>query len=262
LGLAFDEDDNLWVANAYVGLMKVTPEKEVTVELTRTDDVDIRYIDDLAIAPNGMIYLSDASTKFSAKRWGGTLPASLLDLMEHGRYGRIIEFSPSSGESREIMSGLSFANGVAIDESGDFMLVIETGEYRVWKYWLSGERQGFSDVISSGFPGFPDNIHKGQNGRFWLGLTAPRSSVLDQLADKPFMRKIVQRFPEFLRPKVLPYGMVIAIDGEGKVLENLQDPEGAVYATTGALETDDAFYVTSLTAPFLAKYDKNNLQLK
>lgn len=262
LGIAFDKLGNLWVANAYLGLMKVTPQEDISVELNVAENIDIRYADDLAIAPNGNIYFSDASTKFAGEDWGGTLEASLLDLMEHGLYGRIIEYNPSTQQSRVVMRGLSFANGVAMDESGEFILVVETGEYRVWKYWLRGEKAGTQEVVISGVPGFPDNVHRGQDGRFWVGLTAPRSDVLDTFASRPKIRKMLQRLPEFMRPNVAPYGLVFAIDAQGQVQHNLQDPSGSIYTTTGAYETDDYLYVSSLTAPFLARYSKSELGIK
>lgn len=254
LGIDFDKHGNLWVANAFKGLMRVSPQGEVSIEVDRVNDVDIRYADDVVVAPNGKVYFSDASTKFSAKDSGGTLQASFLDVMEHGKYGRVIEFDPSTQQSREIINKVSFANGVAVDPLGQFLLLVETGEYRVIKHWLTGDLAGSNEVIVDNLPGFPDNIHLGKQGRYWVGLTSPRSPVLDDLSAKPFLRKVLQRFPAFMKPKVEHYGMVIAIDENGKVLENLQDPKGDVYATTGAFEGQTHIYVSSLTAPFLARY--------
>jgi len=253
LGIAFDGQGNLWVANAYIGLMKVTPDGVISTELDSVDDVPLLYADDLAIAPNGNIYLSDASTKFTAQQFGGILEASLLDLLEHGLHGRIIEYNPRTKISRLVMRNLSFANGVAVDELGRFILVVETGEYRVWKFWLQGPKAGTQEIIINNLPGFPDNIHRGKDGRFWLGLAAPRVAILDNLAGYPKMRQALQRFPQFLHPKVEPYGAVFAINSQGDVLANLQDPKGNIYTTTGAFETESYLYVSSLTAPFLAR---------
>ena len=262
LGLDFDDFGNLWVANAYLGLQKVTPAGVVSLELEQVDGKPLLYADDLAIAANGKIYFSDASTRFSAKEAAGTLEASYLDIMEHSDNGRIIEFDPKTGESITLLDGLTFANGVAIDKAGRFLLVAETGEYRVHKISLEAASKGQATVVIDNLPGFPDNVHIGQNGRFWVGLAAPRSKVLDDLAAKPFWRKVVQRLPIFMRPKAVHYGMVLAIDENGKVLANLQSPSGRVYTTTGVAETDQHIYVTSLTAPFLAKYDKQTLGLR
>lgn len=259
LGIDFDAQGNLWIANAYIGLMKLSPLGELTTELTEVDGIAVRYADDIAVAANGKIYLSDASTRFSAKDYSSTLAASLLDIMEHSDNGRIIEFDPVSGEAQIVLANLTFANGVAADPQGRFILIAETGEYRIWKHWISGPNRGKSEVIIDNLPGFPDNVHIGANGRYWVGLTAPRSKLVDDLAGEPFWRKVVQRLPAIMGPQVMPYGMVIAIDENGKVLENLQAPNGAAYATTGVAESREHIYVTSLTAPFLARYSKDDL---
>ena len=261
LGVAFDSEQNLWVANAFIGLQKVDKEGMVTVKTTMADSVPILYADDVVVTPNGKVYFSDASTKYSAGKIGDTLTASLLDIAEHGLHGRIIEYDPAANITRVIMRDLSFANGVTTSEKGDFLLVAETGGYRIWKHWLEGKRAGENEVILDNLPGFPDNIHRGQNGRYWLGLTSPRSKVFDDLSQKPFLRKVVQRLPTFLRPGIEPYGHVIAIDSNGKVLVDLQDSKGAYPATTGAWETDDYLYVSSLTAPVLARYKKTKFGL-
>jgi len=241
---------------------RLTPLGELTTEVTEVEGVRVAYADDVVVAPNGKIYFSDASTRFAAKDYNGTLAASLLDIMEHSDNGRIIEFDPVSGVSRTVLGNLTFANGVAADPEGRFIIVVETGEYRLWKHWISGPGAGKSEVIIDNLPGFPDNIHIGQNGRYWVGLTTPRSDVLDDLAGEPFWRSVIQRLPAAMRPQVELYGMVLAVDETGKVLENLQSPSGIVYTTTGVTESDTHIYVTSLTAPFLARYKKSDLNIQ
>ena len=149
---------------------------------------------------------------------------------------------------------------VAADPAGKFLLVNETAEYRVWRYELQGPDAGTAKVILDNLPGFPDNILAGQQGRFWLGFTSPRLPIVDKLADKPFVRKMVERLPAFLRPGAKHYGHVLAISGEGKVLANLQDPDAAYPLTTGVFETDDYLYVSSLIAPCLARVDKRAVE--
>ena len=89
LGLEFDRDGNLYVANAYVGLQKITPDGTVELLTDSYNGVPIDYTDDLAVALDGTVYFSDASSKFGARRIGGSYEASLLDLMEHGGHGRV-----------------------------------------------------------------------------------------------------------------------------------------------------------------------------
>jgi len=261
LGLDIDKSGNIWIANASQGLQKVTPQGEVINVLNKVEHTLIQYADDVVVAPNGKIYFTDATMRFPAGQWGGTLKSSVLDLLEHRKTGRVIEYDPNLEIAKIIFDGLTFANGITISENGEFLLVNETGEYRVWKYWLLGAKQGTSEIIIENLPGFPDNISLGLNDVYWLGLVAPRSSQADQAANKPYLRKILLRLPEFMHPKAEAYGMVIGINAEGEVLYNLQDPNGNLYTTTGVVETQESLYITSLTAPFLARVKKSDAGL-
>jgi sugar lactone lactonase YvrE len=258
LGIETDSDGTLVTANAYVGLQRISATGAVEVILSEVDGRPLLYADDLAIGRDGTIYFSEASTKFGAKASAGTYEGSLLDIMEHGGHGQIIAFSPATGDARILLDGLNFANGVAISEDQRYLLVAETGAYRVLKLWLDGPAKGTVEVILDNLPGFPDNINNGRNGRFWVGLVSPRNRLLDTLSDNPFVRKIVQRLPGFLRPKATRSSHVIAISGDGDVLMNLQDPDARFPMLTGVYETRDALYLTALTGnqlPVLKKED-------
>jgi sugar lactone lactonase YvrE len=217
------------------------------------------YADDLAIADSGVIYFSEASTKFGAMASSGTYEGSLLDIMEHGGHGQIIAFDPATGSVEVIIDGLQFANGVAISDDQSFLLVAETGSYRILKHWLTGTNAGQTEVLIENLPGFPDNINNGLNDRFWVGLVAPRVEILDTLSDKPFLRKVVQRLPAGVRPKAEPYSHVIAIDGNGEVLMNLRDPAARFPSLTGVYETRNSLYLTRLFGNELPVLDKDNL---
>ncbi|NIV17124.1 MAG: SMP-30/gluconolactonase/LRE family protein [Woeseiaceae bacterium] len=259
LGIETDADGTLLVANAYVGIQRIALDGGVTILLDEFGGEPLVYADDLAVGDDGTIYFSDASTKFGAEQYSGTYEGSLLDIMEHGGHGRIIAFNPATGESRLVLDGLQFANGVAISPDQRYLLVAETGSYRILRHWIAGPAAGSTEVILDNLPGFPDNINNGLNGRYWIGLVAPRSDLLDSLSGNPFVRKIVQRLPEVFRPKAMPSSHVIAITGDGQVLENMQDPAARFPALTGVYETRDALYLTSLFGNELGVLDKRDL---
>jgi len=263
LGLTQGEGGDLWVADAFEGLFLVHPdgslENVVSAVQDQGETTPVLYANDVAVA-NGKVYLTDSTQRFGARAFSSTYKASLADILEHGDTGRLLEHDPSSRATRVIMRGLSFANGVAADPGGGFLLINETAAYRVWRYALKGPDAGTARVIIDNLPGFPDNILAGRQGRFWLGFTSPRLSIVDKLADKPFVRKMVERLPAFLRPGAKHYGHVLAIDGEGRVLANLQDPDAAYPLTTGVFETDDYLYVSSLVATHLARVDKSGME--
>ena len=215
LGLAFDAEDNLLIADAYKGLLSVSPAGEISVLTDSYNGVPMEYVDDVDVDAEGKIYFSDASTKFGAQSNGGTYAASLLDTMEHGGHGRLMVYDPADQSTSMLMEGLNFSNGVAVAEDSSFVLVNETGSYRLHKYWLKGDRAGTSEVLIDNLPGFPDNIVRGRDGRFWVGLVSPRSQQLDDMSASPFLRKIVQRLPASVRPQAVPYSHVFAMDKDG-----------------------------------------------
>jgi sugar lactone lactonase YvrE len=259
LGIEAAADGALLVANAFVGIQRISPLGEVTDLITAIDGEAIQYADDLAVSRDGVVYFSDASKKFGAQASGGTYEASLLDILEHGAHGRVIAFDPWSGDARVLLDGLNFANGIALSADERFLLIAETGSYRILRHWLQGPDAGLTEVVLDNLPGFPDNINRGEDGRFWVGLVAPRDAKLDALSDKPFLRKVVQRLPAFLRPKAVPSSHVIAVNGDGEVLLSLQDPAAAYPTMTGACETRERLYLTRLFGHDLPYIDKADL---
>jgi sugar lactone lactonase YvrE len=261
LGIRFDAGGNLVVADAFRGLLRIAPDGTVTVLATEADGKPILYANSVDVAADGKIYFSDASTKFGASRWGGTYPASLLDILEHGAHGRLLVYDPAAGKATTLVTGLDFANGVAIAADQRYVLVNETGTYRILRHWIAGPRRGDTEPLIENLPGFPDNLSTGLEGRFWLALISPRNRLLDRLSDAPFARTIIQRLPTVVRPKAVAYGHVVAIDGTGRVLASLQDPDGTYGLTTGATEARDHIYVGSLVMPVLGRLPKSRAGL-
>ncbi len=260
LGMEFDGHGQLIVADAYKGLLSIDSNGVVSVLTNTVNGEVIGYADDVDIAADGRIYFSDASSKFAAAAYGGSYAASLLDIMEHGGHGRLLRYDPATGSTDVVLSGLEFANGVAISADQQSVLVVETGLYRVLRVYVTGEREGVVEVVIDNLPGFPDNINRAADSDyFWLGLVSPRAAALDALAPYPWLRKIVQRLPSFMRPQATAYGHVIKINGAGEVVENLQDPSGAYAQTTGVLETVDYWYISSLAAAGLARLARPQL---
>lgn len=259
LGIEVMGDGSLVVANAMLGVQRVGVDGTVSVLVDRIGDEPLRYANDVAVASDGRIFFTEASTRFGAADYDGTLAASLLDILEHGGHGLLLEYDPAGGLTRVLLDGLNFANGIAISDDERYLLLAETGSYRVLKYWLQGPEAGTREVLVDNLPGFPDNIDNGLNGRFWIGLVAPRSALLDRYAGRPFLRKVMQRLPRFLRPKPVASSHVIAVNGDGEVLMNLQDPAARFPLLTGVLELPDRLYLATLEGPVLPFIDKHDL---
>jgi sugar lactone lactonase YvrE len=262
LGFDFDAAGNLIAADAVKGLLSIGPDRKITVLTDQVGGDPIRYADAVVVARNGKIYLSDASTRFAPARWGGTFEASVLDIIEQSSTGRILEYDPATRGTRVVAKGLSFANGVALSQDEKDLFVAETGKYRVWKIPAEAREldiaQGGAQarLLLDNLPGYPDNLMRGMDGKIWMGLTKPRSPVVDGMAEKPFLREMTLRLPRALWPVPKAYGHVMAFTEDGKIVADLQDPSGAYPETTAVTETADRLYVQSLHAKGLGWLDK------
>ncbi len=272
LGFDFDAAGNMIVANAERGLLSIAPDKSETalaevVTFGGKQDA-IRFADAVVVAPSGLIYFSDASTRFGPKQWGGVFEASVLDIIEQSATGRIIEYNPSTRAARVVAHGISFANGLALTGDARHVLVNETGQYRIWKIALDANELDVrtlataqptnpqAQIIMRNLPGYPDNLMRAPNAadgsaRFWVGLAKPRGAAVDDMAQKPWLRKVTLRLPRFLWPIPPAYGHVFQINESGQVLQDLQDPGGAYPETTGVTQVGDVLFIQSLHAKAL-----------
>jgi sugar lactone lactonase YvrE len=254
LGFDFDAAGNLIAADAEKGLLSISPDKKISVLVDKVGGNPILFADAVIVAKNGKMYFSDASTRFGPTRFGGTFEASILDIIEQSSTGRILEYDPASKATRTVAKGLSFANGVALSQDEASLFVTETGKCRVWKIALGANdldvnsNNPQASILFDNLPGYPDNLMRGLDGKIWMGLAKPRNPTIDQLAGKPFMRKLTLRLPRALWPIPKAYGHVIAFTEDGKVVADLQDPSGAYPETTGVTETADKLYIQSLHA--------------
>lgn len=252
LGLDFDPQGNLIVADGYKGLLRVTPDGRITVLTDSADGVPFAFTDDVAVASDGRIYFSDASSKF-----GPALHAR-DDILEHGGHGRLLRFDPATGITEVLLSGLQFANGVALSRNEDFVLVSETGSYRLTRFWLKGNKSGQHDVFYDNLPGIPDGVSANGDGTFWVALFSPRNAMLDALANKPLLRKVAFRLPSILQPQPAHHGFVLGLNESGDVTHNLQGTGKDTFApVTSAEQHGDILYLGSLTANRFAAYPLN-----
>jgi sugar lactone lactonase YvrE len=255
LGFDFDAQGRMIAADAMKGLLAIGADGRATLLADRVSANDpIRYANSIVVAPDEAIYFTDASGRYSPAEWGGTYEASVRDILEQAATGRVLVYDPAAKNVRVVAHGFSFANGIALSADGQSLFVSETGRYRIWKVdsrardlnVQSGSPQ--ARVLLDNLPGYPDNLMRGRDGRIWVGLFRPRNPAADGLAQKPFVRKILLRLPRSLLPLGTPYGHVFAIDEDGRVVEDLQDPSGAYPEATGATETADRLYIHSLHA--------------
>ncbi len=258
LGIVVLDDNSLIVADSHRGLLSVDTAGQVTVLSTESDGLPFQFTNEVTVANDGIIYFTDSTHKFSARALGN-MPASVLDIYEHGPNGRLLQYDPKTKETTTLLAGLHYPNGLVLDTSEQYLLVCETAEYRIFRYWLVGEKKGQVEPVIEALPGFLDNISVGLSGRYWFTLISPRNFLADLLSNWPQVRKAGQRLPQFLQPGPKTYGHVIAMDENGEVLFSLQDPSGSYPFISSIIETPDYLYLGSMEAGHIARLDKAEL---
>lgn len=240
LGLDFDPQGNLVVADALKGLLRIDPQGQITVLVDADGETKLGFTDDVDVARDGRIYFSDASDKFGEGEY-------MFDLLESRPHGRLLRYDPQAKQVEVLLEGLYFANGVALSQREDFVLVNETYRYRITRLWLTGAQAGTSEVFVDNLPGFPDGVSANGQGTFWVGMFTVRNPLADQMAPYPWVKRLMAKLPQALMPRPVPYGFVLGLDESGQVIRNLQDPTGRhLFEVTSVEEKRGCLYLGSL----------------
>ena len=248
LGIQFDENQNLIVCDATHGLLSIDPLGKIEVLANSAEGVPFKFTDALDISSDGTIYFTDASSRFGQKEY-------LYDLLESKPHGRFLAYDRSSGRIRVLLKDLYFANGVALSQREDFVLINETYRYRILRFWLKGPKAGKSEIFIDNLPGFPDNISSNRKGVFWLALFTVRNETVDRLHPYPFLKAQMSKLPKTLWPKPKPYGLVLAMDEQGNIARSLHDPTGKhLMEITSAREYGGYLYLGSLHNDRIGRY--------
>jgi sugar lactone lactonase YvrE len=248
LGMRVLGDSALVVADGRRGLLHVDPRGGVRVLADSFAGARLGLVDDVAVTADGRFaYFSDATTRFGLGEY-------VADLVEHGGHGRLFRLDLATGRLTLLMRGLQFANGVAMGPGDRYLLVAETGAYRVWRYWLQGPRAGRAEPFVENLPGFPDNVTFNGADRVWVAIAAPRNALVDRLDGRPFLRAALLRLPQWARPRPAHHAFALAFDTTGRVAANLQFDHADAYAPiTTVQEAGPWLYFGSLAEPAIGR---------
>ena len=86
------------------------------------EGVKFKLTDCPDVAKDGMIYFTDASSKYNLKD-------SVLDILEGNPHGRLMSYDPSTKETKVLVRDIYFANGVVISPDQNFLIYCESVMY-------------------------------------------------------------------------------------------------------------------------------------
>ncbi len=250
-GLHFDGKGNLIALSHKLGLISITPDKEVTVLATKDDKGRPFLIPNgLDIASDGKIYFSNTSYESAYNvKYGRKL------ILEVRPSGGLYCYDPATKKVETLIDGTYFGNGVVLSKDESHLLMTETEKYRILRYWLTGKMEGKTDVFMENLPGFPNGISIRDNGSYWLGFSTKRNDALDKIHPKTGMKKFVYALPNFLQPKQELFGMVLNISQNGEIINALFDSTGKFVPEAGAVkEFNGHLYIGGDVTSFIGKY--------
>lgn len=174
-GLAADREGNIWVAEtAMCALLKMSLDGRHEIVAKACDGEPFLFLNDLALASNGDIYLTDSGIAVEEVAPGGQLNPDFRKLSYDGRVFRI---DPRTRVVDCIDRGLLFSNGIAFGPDGR-LYVAETLSGNIYRYDCSGgrvlgARQLFGNVIERFNPAElkgPDGMKFGADGNLYVAV--------------------------------------------------------------------------------------------
>ncbi|MGF0173786.1 SMP-30/gluconolactonase/LRE family protein [Streptomyces sp. Marseille-Q5077] len=242
LGLELLPDDALLVCDAERGLLRVDlTDGTVRILADSAAGERLRFCSNVVALPDGSVYFTVSSRRHPLEHWIG-------DLVEHTATGRLLRLAPGSDTPEVLLDGLQFANGLAPSADGSFLVVAETSECRLTRYWLTGPRAGHSEPFAENLPGMPDNLWRGTpDGPIWVALAGPRVPPLNLLhRAAPAVRRTAARVA--VRAPFRPTGTigVLALDDTGRVVHHLARRRSGFRMVTSVCETGGHLVLGSL----------------
>lgn len=132
-------------------------------------------------AGDGTLLISDASARPE--------PDWRRDLLEKGRTGRVLRFTPASGECQVVAQGLAYCYGVCAD--GQRVLASESWAHRVRAFEGSRVESGITEL-----PGYPSRLVRAAGGGFWLTIFAARTQLVEFVLREDEFREEMMRTVE------------------------------------------------------------------
>lgn len=247
LGLHFDAQGNLVIADAAKGLLSMTPSGELSVLADHYQGERFGFVDDVDIGADGTMYFSDASSRY-------TIENIVLDVLDGRPSGRLFAYQPLDGTLTLLADGLAFANGVAVAADQRYVLVNETFGYRISRIWLNGERAGEREILVDRLPGMPDGIARAPDGTYWVAMYGLRPELVDRVHPYPWIKNQLAKLPDWLAPIPKPYGFILQINSDGDILQSLHDRAGvAISEVTSVQPEADGLYLGTLHMGRLGK---------
>ncbi|VWC73750.1 gluconolactonase [Burkholderia aenigmatica] len=239
LGLEILPDGRILICDSPKGLLELDPATGQLRELVREyRGRALPFCSNVVAAKDGTIYFSSSTDRYTVHDWR-------KDIVENIPTGRLFCLR-IDGRIEQLQGDLYFANGLALAPDESWIIVAETGAYRLRRLWLKGTRAGRSEVFAE-LPAFPDNCSMSADGLIWVALASPRNPALDKLHKTPMLvRMLAARLPAALQPVPERVTWAMAFCSDGRMVHNYLWTDGEYAMVTGVCQHGDTVFLSSL----------------
>lgn len=204
LGIRVDSKGRLYVVEANSGLYLIDTNSNIVNKLlglegpTLNGHAASKFYNDLVVDENAgtdggpVIYFSDVSTKFP-------LDDILYTLGEPDSTGRILKYDVNAKKVTVLLDGIWFPNGVELSDDKKSLVFAVFTKRQILRYYLSGPKEGQTEVLVDNLPGEPDNVRRSaaKKETYWVGLAMARNAsnpnIFDRNSKNPTLRKLILR---------------------------------------------------------------------
>ena len=224
LGLRFDQKSgDLYVADAYKGLMRVAPGGgEATVLVNQVDGYPLRFTNGVDVDQvTGKVYFTDSSMNYQRSQHE-------MVTRTGDSTGRLMSYDPRTSDVTLLQAGMTYPNGVALSADRTHLVVASTGPCKLLRHWIKGVNAGTSEPFAD-LPGYPDNVRPDTKGGYWVALHREKNEL-------PFGRD--------------SHRLAVRVGNDGKIVEEMRGPK-KVRPTEIMERSNGKIYFGSVELPYV-----------
>lgn len=243
LGMVLDQFGNIFVADAYLGILAISSDgSNISSLVTQVEGQPLMFPNSIDLDPEtGILYFTDSSLKFHRYQF-------INEVTEGGPGGRLVQYDIRTGEVRVLAHGIPFANGLCLSHDRTSVLFVSTARATVFRYWVKGPQAGLMQILCNNLPTIPDNIKRGAGNSYWVAGSSVCASpfcMMQYLAPYPFIRKMGFPILKAFHHLLTPHAILLQIEESGEVVRTLQDDTGLLRGVSEGYEINGKLFVCS-----------------
>ncbi|XP_071727392.1 protein STRICTOSIDINE SYNTHASE-LIKE 12-like [Rutidosis leptorrhynchoides] len=161
LAISFNyKTSDIYITDAFFGLLVVGFNGGLATQLSG----GFNYLSGIDVESyTGNVYLTDSSLTYNIRN-------SVEEGFAPDSTGRLLKYDPRTQRVTVLLSGLSGVGGPTVSSDRKYVLVPESVNQKIQRYWLQGPKRDTNEVFLTNF-GSPKNIKRATNdGEFWVAV--------------------------------------------------------------------------------------------